>query len=114
VIVYIVPWCGSCSASLQAYRQLADLSTRSKELGFMVVIGRDSEENLQAMADKIGAHTFIDATSSFFEKASVNRVPTWILINRGHRILQRVERSVYSAEEILSSLGLDEQYGQDR
>jgi hypothetical protein len=80
---------------------------RSPKLGVKTVVGMDERPKLEAYARAMGEATFLDPELAFSRAASVKSVPSWLVLDAQHRVLDRMAGSYPDAETQLEKLGLD-------
>ena len=85
---YIAPWCPACHSALPFFQALNTSLLNEPRVGFKLIIGRDSEDEIRALAFRIPLNVFMDINRTF-SQAFGNAVPSWILANREREILRR-------------------------
>lgn len=87
--VYVAPWCPACKGlkpTIVALREaLVDEGVDVK-----VVVGNDSPKNTTAYAKTYPFPVYLDANSSFYNKAGIRGVPNFIVTNREGGIINKL------------------------
>ncbi len=87
MVVYLAPWCPSCSriiGRLPAMKNYLESNTNSK---LEVVVGYDSPEKIEVFATKINFEVVYDRGSSLFKQANLRAVPSYFSINKNLKVI---------------------------
>lgn len=89
IVVYMAPWCPVCEASIPFLQALVKHLAGDTSTGLAITLGNDELENLIASAKKIGSSVRLDVNDEFLQAAAVSSFPTWILLDKEQRVLNR-------------------------
>lgn len=93
VIFYLAPWCPSCKKILPYIDSFAEVLPEY-DAGLEIIIGWDSQNKLEHMAEKISIPVIYDLEKKYDEELKVKKVPAIILIDQNGTILKQ-EKFLY-------------------
>lgn len=106
IVVYLAPWCPHCHDAIGVIHALREKTRTSTRLGLRVVVGADTEANLEKMAQEIGGVVFLDTERRLQKKLNRPGVPHWYLVSAGGTL--RAEMAGASgAATVLHRLGAE-------
>gem|GEM_PF-1881942 len=106
IVVLLAPWCPHCRDAVGVIQALREKTKSSSRLGIRVVLISDTEENLEAMAEKIGGVVFLDIERRLVKKLGRHGVPYWYLVSAGGTVLSELP-GLGGAATVLKHLGAE-------
>lgn len=88
VIFYLAPWCPSCKTALRYLDTFSEVLPEY-DAGLKIIIGMDSADKLERMADQIASPVIYDLDKKYVTEFEINRVPRVVLINQNGTILKQ-------------------------
>lgn len=104
IVVLLAPWCPHCRNAVGVIQALREKTRSSSRLGIRVVLISDTEENLEAMAEKIGGVVFLDTERRLAKKLGRHGVPYWYLLSANGAVRGELP-GLAGAETVLMRLG---------
>ncbi len=83
IVLFLAPWCPHCRDAIGVIRAIREKTRSSTRLGLRVVVGSDTEANLEQMAQEIGGVVFLDTERKLQKKLNLRGVPHWYLVSAG-------------------------------
>jgi hypothetical protein len=105
VIAYLAPWDSASQESIRTVELMRE-NLAPDGIPVAVVVGHDELDNLEAMAERIGGSTWLDADQDVMQQTKVEIVPTWWLVDATGKVLERVEGTYVPLDVHLTQLGL--------
>lgn len=85
LLVFLAPWCGACRGSVGFINELRT-AARQSELGFEIVVGWDSKEEVRKFGREIKGTVFYDDEGIFKKAAKPTSVPRWYAIDSEQKL----------------------------
>lgn len=89
IIVYLAPWCPSCTASQPFLIRAKEKIAYNKKVGIKFIIGMDEEPSLLKMASSFGNQAYLDSKSEFSQAVGIRGVPSLLITNINGKIIDR-------------------------
>lgn len=106
IVVFLAPWCPHCQDAVGVIQAIREKTKSSTALGIRVVVGSDTEANLEDMAKKIGGVVFLDTERRLQKKLNRRGVPHWYLVSAGGTLRAEMAGAA-GAATILQRLGAE-------
>jgi hypothetical protein len=83
LVVFMTPWCPECIDHISSLKEIYAATKPTDKAGFVVVIGWDTKEAIEAMASSIPFPVLLDSKGEFYQVANVTSVPAWYIYQDG-------------------------------
>ena len=88
VVAYLAGWSPASVRTLGTLRLMAEADP---ELGLGVVIAADEAENVDAMIAALPVGGWVDIDGKVPDQLNISTVPTWVVLDRSGKVIQRVD-----------------------
>lgn len=87
MIVYLAPWCPSCTRVISRLPAMKAYLEKNTDSSLEVIIGYDSISNLEAFASKVGFEVVYDRGSFLYKQAGLKAVPSYFSVDQNLKII---------------------------
>ena len=105
LVVYVAPWCPHCHAARPMIQTLS-AELLSDGIPTAVVVGADSRESCADFASSFTDTAYLDPDEAFYDEASLQGVPAFMVVDQKGQILQVMPGYVPEAGLMREALGL--------
>lgn len=105
VVVYLAAWSPAAIRTLDTMRSLAPTLADSGT-GFGIIVGADDPDAVDALAGAAPVGGWIDRDDSVPGRMNIDTVPTWFLLDRSGKVLQRVDGTYFPLGYHRQKLGI--------
>lgn len=103
VVAYIAGW---SPASKQALGTLRRMAADSPEVGIGVVIAADDDANVEQIIAALPVGGWVDIDDKVPDQLNIETLPTWVLVDRGGKVVRRVDGTYQPLSYHRQKLGL--------
>ncbi len=89
IIVYLAPWCPSCTAAKSFLIKAREKIVQNKKVGIKLIIGSAEESSLLKMAASFGNQVYLDTKSEFSQAVGIRGVPSLLITDINGKIIDR-------------------------
>ena len=94
VVVYLSPRFKHCQSVVPFAQQIRKRLQSAEEVGMKIVVGDDTPEHIQEMAEKIQGDVFLDTDGIFYKAYQIDSLPRWIVLDEKRKVLNEIKGSI--------------------
>lgn len=103
LVAYVAGWSPASRRSVGTLRRMVE---DDPSVGIGVVIAADDDETIDAMIDALPVGGWVDVDNIVPDQLDISTVPTWVLIDRGGKVIRRVDGTYQPISYHRQKLGL--------